>query len=163
MKIVKILKEWLPVLAVVLIVSIALDFYYSRNLPKDNALPLSAMTTLGTQADLLSASQGSPVVVYFWATWCGPCKLVSPTINQIADSYPVISVAMQSGDEGSVNQYLQSQQYDYDTINDPTGKISRDWGVQVTPTVVIVRNGKIEFITSGVSSPIGLWLRLWLS
>lgn len=39
MKIVKILKEWLPVLAVVLIVSIALDFYYSRNLPKDNAPP----------------------------------------------------------------------------------------------------------------------------
>ncbi|HDY7527086.1 protein disulfide oxidoreductase [Vibrio vulnificus] len=163
MKIVKILKEWLPVLAVVLIVSIALDFYYSRNLPKENALPLSAMTTLGAQVDLLSASQVSPVVVYFWATWCGPCKLVSPTINQIADSYPVISVAMQSGDEGSVNQYLQSQQYDYDTINDPNGKISRDWGVQVTPTVVIVRNGKIEFITSGVSSPIGLWLRLWLS
>ncbi len=28
-----------------------------------------------------------PVLVYFWADWCGPCRLVSPTISSIADSY----------------------------------------------------------------------------
>ena len=28
-----------------------------------------------------------PVLVYFWADWCGPCRLVSPTIASIADSY----------------------------------------------------------------------------
>ncbi|MDJ0576136.1 MAG: thioredoxin [Xenococcaceae cyanobacterium MO_234.B1] len=28
-----------------------------------------------------------PVLVYFWASWCGPCRLVSPSINSIADSY----------------------------------------------------------------------------
>ncbi len=74
MKIVKILKEWLPVLAVVFIVSIALDFYYSRNLPKENALPLSAITTLGAQIDLLSASQESPVVVYFLGNLVWPLQ-----------------------------------------------------------------------------------------
>jgi thioredoxin 1 len=28
-----------------------------------------------------------PVLVYFWASWCGPCRLVSPSINWIADNY----------------------------------------------------------------------------
>ena len=28
-----------------------------------------------------------PVLVYFWATWCGPCRLVSPSINWVADNY----------------------------------------------------------------------------
>ena len=29
----------------------------------------------------------TPVLVYFWASWCGPCRLVSPSINKIAESY----------------------------------------------------------------------------
>ncbi len=28
-----------------------------------------------------------PVLVYFWASWCGPCRLVSPSINWVADNY----------------------------------------------------------------------------
>ncbi|GAB4237515.1 MAG: thioredoxin TrxA [Stanieria sp.] len=28
-----------------------------------------------------------PVLVYFWASWCGPCRLVSPSINWVADHY----------------------------------------------------------------------------
>ncbi len=28
-----------------------------------------------------------PVLVYFWATWCGPCRLVSPSINAVAETY----------------------------------------------------------------------------
>lgn len=32
-------------------------------------------------------NQEKPVLVYFWANWCGPCRLVSPSINSIGEEY----------------------------------------------------------------------------
>ena len=37
------------------------------------------------QADVLNASQ--PVVVDFWAEWCGPCKMIGPSLEEIANSF----------------------------------------------------------------------------
>lgn len=44
-----------------------------------------SITDAQFEAEVLKSEQ--PVLIYFWAPWCGPCRLVSPSVNWAADNY----------------------------------------------------------------------------
>jgi thioredoxin 1 len=46
---------------------------------------MGKVVTNSNFSEILSADQ--PVLVDFWATWCGPCRMLSPTVDEIADEY----------------------------------------------------------------------------
>ena len=60
-------------------------------------MAVTAVTTESFQEEVLNAS--SPVLVDFWASWCGPCKMLTPVVHEIADEHPEIKVCSINVDE----------------------------------------------------------------
>lgn len=106
-----------------------------------------------------------PTLVHFWATWCPICRLEQGSIEALAKEYPnTITVAMQSGEQNVVSNYMREQALTFPVINDPDGLISQAWGVGAVPASFIVdAKGQIRFVEIGYTSSIGLRLRMWLA
>ncbi|WP_394246137.1 protein disulfide oxidoreductase [Vibrio profundi] len=153
-------KELAGMILIIAVISYAMDFYYSSSMPSGTAPPIAGMTVQGEMVDAIEMSKsGKPVIIYFWATWCTACKFVSPTINHFAKNHQVVSVALSSGNDDRVRRFLSAKEYDFPVLNDVTSRISRDWEISVTPTIVIIKDGEIQHISTGVTTPWGLWFR----
>lgn len=157
------LKEIVIWLVLAIVISWGVDLWRSQSMASGLAPPLVHNSVTGEEINLLAMSQEKPVMVYFWATWCGVCSSVSPSADLVSDYYQVVTVALTSGDEKRIQQYLHAKQYNFKVVNDPRAEISRAWGVSVTPTIFVIDKGEITSVTTGFTSPIGMWLRLLLA
>ena len=73
--------------------------------------------------DDLVMKSDKTVLLDFWATWCGPCRMIAPVIEEIADEHPEIVV-------GKVN------------VDDEPALAER-FGIQYIPTLIVLREGRI--------------------
>ncbi len=83
---------------------------------------VTAATDDNFEAEVLKCSK--PVLVDFWAPWCGPCKAVGPFVEELAEQYKdSIKVMKVNVDEGQ--------------------KTALNYGVRSIPTIILFKDGKI--------------------
>lgn len=155
------LRQALILVVMFVLITTAVDHWRSRQIP-EQVIPDQQLALLDdTPIDLLALSHEQPVMVYFWATWCGVCRLVSPSVSWMAGGErAVVSIAIASGDNERVQAYQDAKGYRFDTINDPRNQLARAWGIVATPTILILKDGEVASSTTGFTTPLGMWLRL---
>ena len=139
------------------------DLWRAQSIASGKAPELVAISVQGNEIDLIAMSHKKPVLVYFWATWCSVCTTVSPSVDFVNNNMQVVTIALNSGEDKRVRQYLSAKGYDFTVLNDPKGVIGRAWGVSLTPTLIVIDKGEISSVTTGFTSPFGMWARVLLS
>ncbi|MCG9737035.1 protein disulfide oxidoreductase [Shewanella insulae] len=146
--------------ALMALFAFALLSYQQRNMISGEAPPLSAITTQGQP---IALKQGEVTLIYFWGTWCPICRVTSPMVNSVAGDHKVISIAVASGTDDEINQFMTEHHYQFDVIGDEEA-LHQAWGASVFPAIYIVdKQGLIRFKTSGATSSWGMRLRLLLA
>lgn len=155
------LRRWLVDLGLILAAFIAIHWWQTKPLPTGPAPELKAELISGQPVDLADY-KGKTVLVHFWADWCPICKAEQDNIQSISEDFPVLTVAMQSGNAGSVREFMQQESLTFPAVADPLGVISSGWGVQAVPVSFIIdAAGDIRFTEVGLTTEAGLRVRLW--
>ena len=90
---------------------------------------MAIVATNANFKDILSSER--PVMVDFWAVWCGPCRMLSPTVDDIAAKY-----------EGKVDVVKCNV--------DDCQELAIQYGIRSIPTLMFFKNGEMVHRTVGV-------------
>jgi len=155
----KYIKETLIAIVLIFIVSNVIGYFRSVNVKaKDNyTLLLNKKTINGTSVKEL-LSQKKPLILNFWGTWCPVCKQEVSTLSNLAKREDIIllSVAVNSGSNEKISEYLKQKKIKFLVINDYYGKLAKAFNISVYPTTIFFSKNRKNIIKdSGYTTKAG--------
>lgn len=101
----------------------------------------NAKVLTGAEFDAYLSSADKPVLVDFWAEWCGPCKLIAPVLDEIA---------AEQADKISIAKVNVDDEQD----------IAMRFGIQAIPTMILFKAGEPALRIMGAKPKGALWSEL---
>lgn len=131
----------------------------SANLPKpDTEAPAFTLQGLDGTSYSVGGARENPVLVNFWASWCGPCKEEAPDLNQLAAKYDgrldIYGVNVTRYDNRqNAERFIRKYKVSYPIMFDTDGKVYESYGGAVFPTNVLIdRDGRVQEVILGALS-----------
>lgn len=135
----RIIMKALKIIAIGLIISgIVFDYYLDvdANIPEVvgeedyQMAPEFSLKSLSGEDFNLADQRGKVVMLNFWATWCGPCRMEIPILNELYNGYKddgviVVGVAITSGSKDKIESFIKSYNVDYPILYGSDEDISR--------------------------------------
>jgi len=115
----------------------------------------------------LAGLKGNVVVLDFWATWCGPCRMAMPELDEFTESLTTdkvkvfsVNVWERAGKERPA-KFMKENEYDM-TLLYGTNELAEAYGVDGIPHILVIdQDGKIRYrhagYTEGVGETVGFW------
>ena len=90
---------------------------------------MSVTTLTKENFDAEAVKADKPVLIDFWASWCGPCRMLSPIVDEVADERSDVKVCKINVDEQP--------------------ELANNYGVMSIPTLIVMKDGKVAKTSVG--------------
>jgi thiol-disulfide isomerase/thioredoxin len=113
-----------------------------RPWPSDKPVPPFGLNDLDGKAWTLAALKGRPLVLNFWASWCGPCRAEMPSLELLATRHERAGLVVLSINYkepvATIKRFLEALPFSLPILLDSDGEAASAWTPRVFPTTVLI-------------------------